>query len=108
MKDRYHANVAKGVDPTIAQSWRRRLDDVEIAFIESVSSEWMNAHGYTRVSADLKEPRKVSRPLNKRFSQRASKRAEAGSLADRWDISPRPGITATLTTGQQQLRASAT
>jgi hypothetical protein len=105
MKDRYHANVAKGVDPTIAQSWRRRLDDVEIAFIESVTAGPMADHRYDPVSATIKEPRKISRPLNRRFTQRGERRAAAGSLADRWDISPSATITATLTTGQRDVTA---
>lgn len=103
MRQRYHANVSKGIDPTIADSWRRRLDEDEVRFIEKMTASFMQDHDYAPVHRPRRLPNRASREMANAYRVRHAKVTLTFPRTDRWSARPDARLSARLTAGQRSV-----
>jgi hypothetical protein len=75
--ERYHANVARPLDPSRVSSWSEALQPAEVAFVEKATGALMLQYGYDPVADDRAAPEELVRHL-----ERCRKR----SAAARWKL----------------------
>jgi hypothetical protein len=86
--ERYHANVARPLDPSRVASWDEALQPPEVAFVEDAVRPLMLQYGYEPVAEALAPPEELVRHL-----AQCRKR----SAAARWKLAWSDGIQQVLT-----------
>jgi hypothetical protein len=86
--ERYHANVARPLDPSRVSSWSNALDGGEVAFVEAATGALMKQCGYEPVAGGTSAPQELLREL-----ERCRKRTAAARWKLAWSDRVRKVLT---------------